>query len=108
MARGRGRPRLGRCDLPGRRDRDLDQVRQARARPLFRWVTGQGKAVGSERLNDNEVARLVKRAAMAAGIRGNLSEVERACKFSGQSLRAGVASSAEVDERYMQKQLSHA
>ena len=27
--------------------------------PLFRRVTGQGKAVGSERLNDQEVARLV-------------------------------------------------
>ncbi len=36
--------------------------------PLFRRVTGQGKAVGSERLNDKEVARLVKRAAVAAGV----------------------------------------
>ncbi len=75
--------------------------------PLFRRVTGQGKAVGSERLNDKEVARLVKRAAMAAGVRGDLSEVERAFKFSGHSLRAGLASSAEVDERYVQKQLGH-
>lgn len=75
--------------------------------PLFRRVTGQGKAVGSERLNDKEVARLVKRAAMAAGVRGDLSEIERAFKFSGHSLRAGLASSAEVDERYVQKQLGH-
>lgn len=75
--------------------------------PLFRRVTGQGKAVGSERLNDEEVARLVKRAAMAAGVRGDLSEIERAFKFSGHSLRAGLASSAEVDERYVQKQLGH-
>ena len=75
---------------------------------LFRRVTGQGKAVGSERLNDKEVARLVKRAAMAAGVRGDLSEIERASKFSGHSLRAGLASSAEVDERYVQKQLGHA
>jgi integrase len=29
-------------------------------------------------------------------------------KFSGHSLRAGLASSAEVDERYVQKQLGHA
>ena len=29
--------------------------------PLFRRVTGQGKAVDAERLNDQEVARLVKR-----------------------------------------------
>lgn len=76
--------------------------------PLFRRVTGQGKAVGSERLNDKEVARLVKRSAMAAGVRGDLSELERAFKFSGHSLRAGLASSAEVDERYVQKQLGHA
>jgi len=65
-------------------------------------VTGQGKAVGTERLNDKEVARLVKRAAMAAGVRGDLSEIGRAIKFSGHSLRAGLASSAEVDERYVQ------
>ncbi|CUX66580.1 conserved hypothetical protein [Agrobacterium tumefaciens str. Kerr 14] len=76
--------------------------------PLFRRVTGQGNAVGSQRLNDKEVARLVKRAAMAAGVRGDLSEIERAFKFSGHSLRAGLASSAEVDERYVQKQLGHA
>jgi integrase len=50
----------------------------------------------------------VKRAAMAAGVRGDLSEIERAFKFSGHSLRAGLASSAEVDERYVQKQLGHA
>jgi integrase len=76
--------------------------------PLFRRVTGQGKAVGPERLNDKEVARLVKRAAIAAGVRGDLSETERAFKFSGHSLRAGLASSAEIDERYVQKQLGHA
>ncbi|TGR72584.1 site-specific integrase [bacterium M00.F.Ca.ET.194.01.1.1] len=76
--------------------------------PLFRRVTGHGKAVGSERLNDKEVARLVKRTAMTAGVRGDLSEIERAFKFSGHSLRAGLASSAEVDERYVQKQLGHA
>ncbi|MER9278382.1 site-specific integrase [Mesorhizobium sp. C280B] len=75
--------------------------------PLFRRVTGQGKAVGAQRLNDQEVARLVKRAALAAGVRGDLSEGERGQKFSGHSLRAGLASSAEVDERYVQKQLGH-
>jgi len=74
--------------------------------PLFRRVVG--KTVGSERLADRHVARLVKQAAMAAGVRGDLSEGERARKFSGHSLRAGLASSAEVDERYVQKQLGHA
>ncbi|HTN60502.1 MAG TPA: tyrosine-type recombinase/integrase [Devosia sp.] len=75
--------------------------------PLFRRVTGRGKAVGPERLRDQEVARLVKRAAIAAGVRGDLPEGERAMKFAGHSLRAGLASSAEVDERYVQKQLGH-
>ena len=45
---------------------------------------------------------------MAAGVRGDLSEIERALKFSGHSLRAGLASSAEVEERYVQKQLGYA
>jgi len=76
--------------------------------PLFRRVTGKGKDVGADRLNDQEVARLVKKTALAAGVRGDLSEGERALKFSGHSLRAGLASSAEVDERYVQKQLGHA
>jgi integrase len=76
--------------------------------PLFRRVTGQGKAVGADRLNDQEVARLVKRAALAAGVRGDLSEGERGRRFADHSLRAGLASSAEVDERYVQKQLGHA
>jgi len=76
--------------------------------PLFRRVTGGGKTVGPERLRDQEVARLVKRTALAAGVRGDLSEGEREGKFAGHSLRAGLASSAEVDERYVQKHLGHA
>lgn len=76
--------------------------------PLFRRVTGDGKAVGAERLHDQEVARLVKRTALDAGVRGDLPEGERGKLFAGHSLRAGLASSAEVDERYVQKQLGHA
>ena len=76
--------------------------------PLFRRVTGRGRKVGAERLNDQEVARLVKRAALAAGVRGDLPEGQRADLFAGHSLRAGLASSAEVDERHVQKQLGHA
>lgn len=76
--------------------------------PLFRRVTGQGKQVGPDRLTDQQVARLVKRSALAAGVRGDLSEGERGMRFAGHSLRAGLASSAEVDERYVQKQLGHA
>ena len=74
--------------------------------PLFRRVIG--KTVGPERLADKHVARLVKQTAMAAGVRGDLTEGERARKFSGHSLRAGLASSAEIDERFVQKQLGHA
>ena len=76
--------------------------------PLFRRVTGKGKNVGPDRLNDQEVARLVKKTALAAGVRGDLSQAERAGKFAGHSLRAGLASSAEIDERHVQKQLGHA
>lgn len=68
--------------------------------PLFRRVTGQGETVGAERLNDQGAARLVKRTALAAGVRGDLTEGEREQKFSGHSLRAP---SAELDERYVQK-----
>ena len=76
--------------------------------PLFRRVTGNGKSVGADRLNDQEIARLVKRTALAAGVRGDLPEGARGKLFAGHSLRSGLASSAEVDERYVQKQLGHA
>ena len=76
--------------------------------PLFRRVTGQGKQAGPDRLTGQQVARLVKRTALAAGVRGDLTEGERREKFSGHSLRAGLASSAEIDERYVQKHLGHA
>jgi integrase len=41
-------------------------------------------------------------------VRADLTEAERERKFSGHSLRAGLATSADVDERYVQKQLGHA
>jgi len=75
--------------------------------PLFRRVSGKPETVGLDRLNDREVARLVKRAALAAGLRPDLTEGKRAEAFAGHSLRAGLASSAEVEERYVQKQLGH-
>ena len=54
------------------------------------------------------VARLIKTCVDAAGLRPELSKAERLKLFSGHSLRAGLASSAEVDERFVQKQLGHA
>jgi integrase len=77
--------------------------------PLFRRLKAGGKHVGPDRLNDKHVARLVKRTALnAAGVRGDLSEADRQHKFSGHSLRAGLASAAELDERHVQQQLGHA
>jgi integrase len=76
--------------------------------PLFRRIAGKGDRISAERLNDRHVARLVKQAVRDAGLRGELSEEERIRMFSGHSLRAGLASSAEVDERHVQKQLGHA
>ena len=75
--------------------------------PLFRRVPRQ-EAVDVERLTDKHIARLVKKTALAAGVRSDLTEGERGRKFAGHSLRAGLASSAEVDEPYVQKHLGHA
>jgi integrase len=76
--------------------------------PIFVAVRRDGRTAGSERLSDKHVARLVKICARAAGLRPELPEKERVALFSGHSLRAGLASSAEVDERHVQKQLGHA
>lgn len=61
--------------------------------PLFQQVTGPGKDVGPDRLLDQEVARLVKKAASAAGVSPDSNETERAEKFLGHSLRAGLGRS---------------
>ena len=84
----------------------LDFARIAHG-PLFRSIA-DGKKVGSDRLTDKHIARLVKRTALAAGIRTDLTEAEREEKFSGHSLRAGLATSAAADEGAVQKQLGHA
>ena len=76
--------------------------------PLFRRTTRDNKRALDARLSDKHVARLIKQTVLDAGIRIELSEKDRLARFSGHSLRAGLASSAEVDERYIQKQLGHA
>jgi integrase len=48
------------------------------------------------------------RTALAAGVRGGLSEAERRRKFAGHSLRAGLANSADAGEYRVQQQLGHA
>ncbi len=76
--------------------------------PVFTGVTRDGKRAQDRRLNDKHVARLIKACALKAGLRPDLPDAERVRLYSGHSLRAGLASSAEVDERYVQKQLGHA
>ena len=76
--------------------------------PLFRAVTRKNGGVGSERLTDKHVVRLVKTCALAAGLRGDLTEGERRLAFGGHSLRAGLASSAQIEEAHVQKHLGHA
>jgi integrase len=76
--------------------------------PIFVGTSRDGMKAMNTRLNDKHVARLIKRTVLDAGIRSDLPEKERLALFSGHSLRAGLASSAEVDERYVQKQLGHA
>jgi integrase len=59
-------------------------------------------------MNDKHAARLVKETVMQSGVGGDLTEAQRRQKYSGHSLRAGLASSADVDERLAQNQLGHA
>jgi integrase len=76
--------------------------------PLFRRTSRDNTRALAARLSDKHVARLIKQTVRDAGIRSDLPETERLELFSGHSLRSGLASSADVDERYIQKQLGHA
>ena len=76
--------------------------------PLFQRITRDDRKATGDRLSDKHVARLIKKTVHDAGIRSDLPEKERLDLYSGHSLRAGLASSADVDERYVQKQLGHA
>jgi integrase len=75
---------------------------------LFRPIARKNGGVSGERLTDKHVVRLVKTCALAAGLRGDLAEGERRLAFGGHSLRAGLASSAEIEEAHVQKHLGHA
>lgn len=76
--------------------------------PVFVRTSRDGKKALDARLSDKHVARLIKATVLKSGIRSELPEAERLALFSGHSLRAGLASSAEVDERYVQRHLGHA
>jgi len=76
--------------------------------PVFTRMSRDDTRALGDRLNDRHVARLIKRTVLAAGLRPDLPEAERLALYSGHSLRAGLASSAEVNERHVQKHLGHA
>ena len=76
--------------------------------PVFVRTSRDGKRALEARLSDKHVARLIKQTVLKSNIRAELPQRDRLALFSGHSLRAGLASSAEVDERYVQKQLGHA
>ena len=76
--------------------------------PLFRRIAKKNAGVAAERLTDKHVARLVQKCVLKAGVRGDLPEGERKRAFAGHSLRAGLASSAQIEEAHVQKHLGHA
>ena len=106
LERGRDRPRFHRAHLPGRCGRGPAEIRAHR--PRARVPRGGSTGGRIRTSHDRHVARLVKRLALAAGVRGDLSARERQEKSSGHSLRAGLASSTEIDERYVEKRVGHA
>lgn len=72
------------------------------AGPLFRSVWKGGRRLRPTALNDRAIAEVVKRAAAAAGY--------DPARFSGHSLRAGLATTAGamgVDERTIMEQTGH-
>lgn len=75
---------------------------------IFRRIQNGSGRVLPDRLNDKHVARLVKHLVMTSGVGGDLPETERLAAFSGHSLRVGLASSVDPDNRHLQKQLGHA
>lgn len=74
---------------------------------LFRRTSRDGARALESRLSAQHIALLVKRCAEKAGLRGDLPERDRLLLFSGHSLRAGLASHAEIEERHIQKHLGH-
>jgi site-specific recombinase XerC len=76
--------------------------------PVFVRTSRDGKRALETRLSSKHVARLIKATVLKSGVRYDLPEAKRLALFSGHSLRARLASSAEIDERYVQKQLGHA
>lgn len=75
--------------------------------PVFRQVSRDNQRTNAKRLNDKHVARLIKRTVLAAGLHPELPERERMAMYSGHSLRAGLATNAQVEHLAAQKQREH-
>ena len=82
------------------------------AGPAFRRITRHGR-MGSKAITDRTVARVVKRAVARAALSDGLSGEDAkllASKFGGHSLRAGLATSAAMNDapgHAIQRQLRH-
>jgi integrase len=76
--------------------------------PVFVAISRDGQRALDRRLQDKHVARLVKACVQRAGLRPDLPEAARRALYSGHSLRAGLATSAEAEERHIQSHLGHA
>ncbi|RWM21125.1 MAG: hypothetical protein EOR74_29870 [Mesorhizobium sp.] len=108
LARGRDRPGLVRRHLPRRNLGNLAEIRQDRVRATVP-ARHRERKVGRRRAAQRPGGRTSGQTDRAGSRRPRRSAGRRARpKVSGHSLRAGPASSAEVDERYVQKQLGHA
>jgi integrase len=82
------------------------------AGPAFRPITRHGR-MGNNAMTDRTVARVVKRAIIRAALADGLASQEAtalAAKFGGHSLRAGLATSAAMNDapgHAIQRQLRH-
>ena len=109
LARGRDRPRLVRRHLPGRGAADLAEAGADRAWPAVS-ARHRARQKGRRRAPQRPGGRPARQTHRARRRRPRRScrRANARKSFAGHSLRAGLASSAEVDERYVQKQLGHA
>jgi site-specific recombinase XerD len=94
-------PKAGNLDENSAQDKIVELMATS---PLFRGVDRHGN-VSAGRLSDQTVARVVKRALLAAG-----RNPEQVAMFAGHSLRAGLATQAAMSgasERSIQDQTGH-
>jgi integrase len=80
--------------------------------PVFRPIDRHGR-MDSDAITDRAVARIVKRSVVAAALADGMTEIEaaaHAARYSGHSLRAGLATSAAANDapgHAIQRQLRH-